>query len=129
MGAKALINAHPKNVLGSKGARRCRVCGTNHYFVLYCYGVIRNYITWRKNFNWSSSLYCNSPANPSAIIRKYHLDMCRQCFRERALDIGFVKVHLFITRFSWCCCNLLVIRSRMKANWFLSLLICNSQYN
>src|SRR5690348_16546207 len=27
MGAKALINAHPKNVLGSKGARRCRVCG------------------------------------------------------------------------------------------------------
>lgn len=31
-------------------------------------------------------------ANPSAIIRKYHLDMCRQCFRERALDIGFVKV-------------------------------------
>ena len=30
MGAKALINAHPKNVLGSKGARRCRVCGTSN---------------------------------------------------------------------------------------------------
>eukprot|EP01038_Epipyxis_sp_PR26KG_P004691 gene4691-6588_t len=56
MGGKDLINSHPKNVLGSKGARRCRVCA-NHY----------------------------------AIIRKYHLDMCRQCFRERAIDIGFVK--------------------------------------
>ncbi len=30
--------------------------------------------------------------NGHAIIRKYHLDMCRQCFRERAEDIGFVKV-------------------------------------
>ena len=37
-------------------------------------------------------------ANPSAIIRKYHLDMCRQCFRERAIDIGFVKVRLNILR-------------------------------
>ena len=27
MGAKSLLNAHPKKVLGSKGARRCRVCG------------------------------------------------------------------------------------------------------
>ena len=42
-------------------------------------------------FRTFPSLYYNA-ANPSAIIRKYHLDMCRQCFRERALDIGFVKV-------------------------------------
>ncbi|KAJ1414467.1 component of cytosolic 80S ribosome and 40S small subunit [Ochromonadaceae sp. CCMP2298] len=34
---------------------------------------------------------CRVCANPSAIIRKYHIDMCRQCFRERAIDIGFVK--------------------------------------
>ena len=27
MGAKALSNAHPKKFYGSKGARRCRVCG------------------------------------------------------------------------------------------------------
>jgi hypothetical protein len=32
-------------------------------------------------------------ANPHAIIRKYHLNICRQCFRERASDIGFVKVN------------------------------------
>ena len=30
-------------------------------------------------------------ANQCAIVRKYHLDMCRQCLRERAKDIGFVK--------------------------------------
>ena len=57
MGSKSLLNAHPKNEIGSKGARRCRVCN-----------------------------------NQQAIIRKYHLNMCRQCFRERATDIGFVKV-------------------------------------
>ncbi|RYH05993.1 hypothetical protein EON65_43420 [archaeon] len=26
------------------------------------------------------------------MIRKYHLNICRQCFRERATDIGFIKV-------------------------------------
>ena len=44
---------------------------------------------------WRYLLIYVSPiikANPSAIIRKYHLDMCRQCFRERAFDIGFIKV-------------------------------------
>ena len=56
MGAKSLLNAHPKKPLGSKGARRCRVC-----------------------------------ANQCAIVRKYHLDKCRQCLRERAADIGFKK--------------------------------------
>lgn len=35
---------------------------------------------------------CRVCVNPSAIIRKYKIDMCRQCFRERALDIGFMKV-------------------------------------
>lgn len=27
MGGKSLLNSHPKKVLGSKGARTCRVCG------------------------------------------------------------------------------------------------------
>jgi len=30
-------------------------------------------------------------ANTKGLIRKYALDMCRQCFREYAKDIGFVK--------------------------------------
>lgn len=30
-------------------------------------------------------------ANTKGLIRKYALNMCRQCFREYAKDIGFVK--------------------------------------
>ncbi len=56
MGAQALLNSHPKNPLGSKGGRKCKVCN-----------------------------------NQKAIIRKYKIDICRQCFRERAKDIGFIK--------------------------------------
>ena len=32
--------------------------------------------------------------NQWGIIRKYNLNICRQCFREYAKDIGFVKVRL-----------------------------------
>ena len=49
MGAKALINSHPKKF--GKGGRRCRVCG-----------------------------------NQQAIIRKYNMNICRQCFRTYAKD-------------------------------------------
>lgn len=28
----------------------------------------------------------------AGLIRKYGLDLCRQCFREKAKDIGFNKV-------------------------------------
>ena len=31
-------------------------------------------------------------SNQWGIIRKYNLNICRQCFREYAKDIGFVKV-------------------------------------
>jgi small subunit ribosomal protein S29e len=34
---------------------------------------------------------CRVCANQCGIIRKYGIDTCRQCFRERAIDIGFVK--------------------------------------
>ena len=58
----------------------------------------------RENYFFLLSLCCSHlihvsswnvfrcTANQGAIIRKYHLHMCRQCFRERAEDIGFVKV-------------------------------------
>ena len=36
--------------------------------------------------------------NQWAIIRKYNLNICRQCFREYAKDIGFVKVRAPPTR-------------------------------
>ena len=31
MGGKSLLNSHPKKVLGSKGARLCRVCGKSWF--------------------------------------------------------------------------------------------------
>ena len=36
--------------------------------------------------------------NQWAIIRKYNLNICRQCFREYAKDIGFVKVRVESSR-------------------------------
>lgn len=33
-------------------------------------------------------------AHQAGLIRKYGLDLCRQCFREKSAAIGFVKVRL-----------------------------------
>lgn len=35
-------------------------------------------------------------SNRHGLIRKYGLNICRQCFREYAADIGFKKVRQFI---------------------------------
>ncbi|XP_039058610.1 40S ribosomal protein S29-like isoform X1 [Hibiscus syriacus] len=37
---------------------------------------------------------CRVCGNPHAIIRKYGLMCCRQCFRSNAKEIGFIKVAL-----------------------------------
>ncbi|KAF9700760.1 hypothetical protein EKO04_001753 [Ascochyta lentis] len=37
---------------------------------------------------------CRVCTHPAGLIRKYGLNICRQCFREKAADIGFVKVRL-----------------------------------
>ncbi|KAG1710729.1 40S ribosomal protein S29 [Phytophthora capsici] len=37
------------------------------------------------------SRHCRVCKTTRGLIRKYHLNMCRRCFRERATDIGFVK--------------------------------------
>lgn len=38
-----------------------------------------------------SSRVCTHKAG---LIRKYGLNICRQCFREKSTDIGFVKVRI-----------------------------------
>ncbi|RKP24699.1 ribosomal protein S14p/S29e-domain-containing protein [Syncephalis pseudoplumigaleata] len=38
------------------------------------------------------SRQCRVCSHRQGLIRKYGLDMCRQCFREYAKDIGFIKV-------------------------------------
>ena len=34
--------------------------------------------------------------NNKGLIRKYDLNLCRRCFRERAVEIGFKKVFSFL---------------------------------
>ena len=41
----------------------------------------------------ASSRVCTHQAG---LIRKYGINICRQCFRERSHDIGFVKVRLAV---------------------------------
>ncbi|KAL4811170.1 ribosomal protein S14p/S29e-domain-containing protein [Aspergillus unguis] len=37
------------------------------------------------------SRQCRVCAHRAGLIRKYGMDICRQCFREKASDIGFFK--------------------------------------
>lgn len=43
-----------------------------------------------KNYG-PGSRACRVCGNPHAIIRKYGLMCCRQCFRSNAKEIGFIK--------------------------------------
>ena len=40
-------------------------------------------------------------SNSHGVIRKYNLNICRQCFREKAGDIGFIKVGRLGTLGGW----------------------------
>lgn len=46
-----------------------------------------------KVLRCSCSRVCS---NQWGLIRKYGLNVCRQCFREYAKDIGFTKVDAFL---------------------------------
>lgn len=41
----------------------------------------------------TNTIYSRVCTHKAGLIRKYGLNICRQCFREKATDIGFVKVH------------------------------------
>eukprot|EP00898_Chlorokybus_atmophyticus_P002814 jgi/Chlat1/3533/Chrsp23S08822 len=43
-----------------------------------------------KNYG-PGSRSCRVCGNPHGLIRKYGINVCRQCFRMYAKDIGFVK--------------------------------------
>ena len=55
--------------------------------------------------------------NQWAIIRKYNLNICRQCFREYAKDIGFVKVsaQLMIARRARCALRVIYVMCASSA--------------
>lgn len=43
----------------------------------------------------TNTIYSRVCTHKAGLIRKYGLNICRQCFREKATDIGFVKVLQF----------------------------------
>ncbi|CAK1583714.1 unnamed protein product [Parnassius mnemosyne] len=47
---------------------------------------------------------CRACSNRHGLIRKYGLNICRQCFREYAHDIGFKKVKVLVNCFTFCYC-------------------------
>jgi len=76
MSHESVWNSRPRTY--GKGARA--------WFVLRLWG----------NWEWENNLLIvwNSRVctHKAGLIRKYGLNICRQCFREKASDIGFVKV-------------------------------------
>jgi hypothetical protein len=47
---------------------------------------------WQEAIADSVLLYSRVCTHQAGLIRKYGLNICRQCFREKAADIGFIKV-------------------------------------
>ncbi|OAP62787.1 40S ribosomal protein S29 [Fonsecaea erecta] len=43
-----------------------------------------------RNFG-KGSRACRVCTHKAGLIRKYGLNICRQCFREKSQDIGFIK--------------------------------------
>lgn len=60
-------------------------------------------------FNSGNSRLC---AHQAGLIRKYGLDLCRQCFREKSAAIGFVKVRFLVYIPSSACTHALLSQNR-----------------
>ena len=45
-----------------------------------------------ENMELTSVFHSRVCTHKAGLVRKYGLNICRQCFREKALDIGFTKV-------------------------------------
>ena len=100
MGFAAVWNSHPKD--HSKGGRDwcVRVGGTRSWWE----GSGGTHCCPRRRHSSHACACSASPdttlavlpsrvcGNNKGIVRKYELNLCRQCFREYAKDIGFIKV-------------------------------------
>lgn len=71
----------------------CLLC-TLHFHVHLCvYIAVSLILCIYVNCNfWSASDCSRACTNRHGLIRKYGINLCRQCFREYANDIGFKKV-------------------------------------
>ena len=100
MGFAAVWNSHPKD--HSKGGRDwcVRFGGTRSWWE----GSGGTHCCPRRRHSSHACACSASPdttlavfpsrvcGNNKGIVRKYELNLCRQCFREYAKDIGFIKV-------------------------------------
>jgi len=58
-----------------------------------CFAAMGHDAIWNshpKNYG-KGSRACRVCAHKAGLIRKYGLDLCRQCFRQYSADIGFLK--------------------------------------
>ena len=62
------------------------------YFKLYLKAFFNLPILMLSNIQLICNYSSRVCANRHGLIRKYGLNMCRQCFRSYASDIGFKKV-------------------------------------
>ena len=52
--------------------------------------MVSAYLKWK--YELMDTSYSRVCTHKAGLIRKYGLNICRQCFREKAADIGFIKV-------------------------------------
>ena len=65
------------------GSRKCKACSNGYVQIVLC---------WSSCSNLVRNLYLMQLICRHGLIRKYHLNLCRQCFHEYAKDIGFQKL-------------------------------------
>lgn len=64
------------------------------------HNVRLKYPTFLIQFNNPNTCFSRACSNRHGLIRKYGLNLCRQCFREYAGDIGFKKVCKYVISIS-----------------------------
>lgn len=91
----------PTNPFGSPGpGHTARGPALGQYFPHSLKGVVfSNFPVCRGRADVSRDFHSRVCCHRAGLIRKYGLNLCRQCFREKSQDIGFTKVCLYVLFF------------------------------
>lgn len=65
--------------------------GARQWYVVQLMRAFAGILSVAKSLS-NQTLYSRVCTHSAGLIRKYGLNLCRQCFREKAADVGFVKV-------------------------------------
>ncbi|PON30158.1 40S ribosomal protein S29 [Trichoderma gamsii] len=82
MSHESVWNSRPRNY--GKGSRQCRVSDQEDIRAI-------DEIQYNEPRTLTGHSFSRVCKHKAGLIRKYDLDLCRQCFREKAKDIGFHK--------------------------------------